>query len=200
MRDAIAWASFCRTVVHAGHLSAWAAYVHGAYLTLLDGLGLGLGIPEATARQLRAACELFLHTQLPLSEHESMLSASFKHLPSELGRNDGAGDPTTHSFGAGAFRIPKVRSSSFAHASDSVIPSVQSALSGLRTKPTCAMTTEMNELQLTCRHTLVRRLSVKRYFIIGNLSEALTRQSHTRPRFCFLLHQSAPGFVWQEAA
>lgn len=39
-----------------------------------------------------------------------MLSASFKHLPSELGYKDGAGDPTTQSFGAGAFRILKVRS------------------------------------------------------------------------------------------
>jgi hypothetical protein len=68
------------------------------------------------ARQLRAACEHFLHSQLPPSEHDSMLSASFKHLPTELGRSDGAGDPTTPLFGAGAFRILKVRSSLLAHA------------------------------------------------------------------------------------
>ena len=152
MRDAIAWASFCRTVVLAGQLSTWAAYAHGAYLTLLDGLGLGLGLPEATARQLRAACEQFLHSQLPPSEHQSMLAASFKHLPSELGRNDGAGDTTTQSFGAGAFRILKVRSSFRARVSYSVSTSVQSAPSALRAVPICAMTTEMNELQLTCCH------------------------------------------------
>ena len=114
VRDAIAWASFCCTVVQAGQLTAWAAYAHGAYLTLLDGLGLGLGLPEVTARRLRVACEQFLRSQLPPSEHEAMLSASFKHLPSELGRSDGADDPAALSFGAGAFRIPKVRNSSLA--------------------------------------------------------------------------------------
>ena len=111
VRDAIAWASFCQTVVHAGQLSAWAAYVHGAYLTLLDGLGLGLGLPEATARQLRASCEQFLRTQLPSNEQEIMLAASFKHLPVELGRSDGADDPGALSFGAGPFRVQKVRTS-----------------------------------------------------------------------------------------
>ena len=114
VRDAIAWASFCRTAVHAGQLSAWAAYAHGAYLTLLDGLGLGLGLPEVTAKQLRAACEQFLRLQLPSSEQDTMHSASFKHLPSELGRSDGADDPATPSFGAGAFRVLKVRCSVFA--------------------------------------------------------------------------------------
>ena len=111
VRDAIAWASFCHTVVQAGQLSAWAAYAHGAYLTLLDGLGLGLGLPEATARQLRSACEQFLRSQLPPADQEAMLTAAFKHLPAELGRNDGADDPAAPSFGAGPFRVQKVRSS-----------------------------------------------------------------------------------------
>eukprot|EP00967_Tisochrysis_lutea_P030880 scaffold36289_cov16-Tisochrysis_lutea.AAC.2 len=44
---------------------ALAAYVHGAHLTLLDGLGAGVGLAPATAASLRAQCASFLRAQLP---------------------------------------------------------------------------------------------------------------------------------------
>jgi midasin len=109
VRDAIAWASFCAGAVSSRELSMWEAYVHGAYLTLFDGLGLGLGIPEVTAKELRAACESFLRTQLPATAHATLLSASFQSLPAELGCDDGADDEAVDTFGAGGFRIQKVR-------------------------------------------------------------------------------------------
>ena len=66
--------------------------------------------------------------------------------------------------------------------------------------PTRAMTTEMNELQLTCCHASAWRLSVKRYFIIGNLSEALTRLSHALATMFFRCMVSQIGKASQEAA
>lgn len=90
-RDLVAWAQFMRaSVVGDGgssehpvgggstnatdqqpsvspprRLTPEEAYVHGAYLTLLDGLGLGLGLPEETAKHLANECEGFLRRQLP---------------------------------------------------------------------------------------------------------------------------------------
>jgi len=90
-------------------MSPWEAYAHGAYLTLLDGLGLGLGIPEATATQLRASCEAFIGTQLPPWYLTALGSAKFAKLPSELGLHDGADDTSSAEFGAGFFRIKKAR-------------------------------------------------------------------------------------------
>lgn len=109
VRDAIAWADFCASVVASGVLSPWQAYAHGAYLTLFDGLGLGLGIPEVTAKALRMACEEFLLAQLPVTARAALSSASFLVLPAELGSRDGADDPAMVTFGAGPFRVPKVR-------------------------------------------------------------------------------------------
>jgi midasin len=38
--------------------------VHGAYLILLDGISLGLGLNEVTAVEVRCACQRFLTVQL----------------------------------------------------------------------------------------------------------------------------------------
>ena len=129
VRDAIAWASFCATTVSAGVLSVWEAYAHGAYLTLLDGLGLGLGIPEATAQQLRSACEAFLRGQLPPRDLGALASAAFHVTPPELGANDGADDIDASTFGAGPFRVTKVR---LVRAPNQSRQSSQSAASGAK--------------------------------------------------------------------
>ena len=73
-RDLVAWAQFVRAAAAgagsatsgcARRLTPAEAFAHGAYLTLLDGLGLGLGLPEETARGLARACKEFLKEQLP---------------------------------------------------------------------------------------------------------------------------------------
>lgn len=75
-RDLVAWAQFMRAANDPSgegsaasgcsrRLSPEEAYAHGAYLTLLDGLGLGLGLPEETARRLADECREFLRRQLP---------------------------------------------------------------------------------------------------------------------------------------
>lgn len=63
VRDLLSWVGFVNSVgPKLGHLEA---YVHGAYLVLLDGIGLGVGMPVESARMLRAACHDFLVQQLP---------------------------------------------------------------------------------------------------------------------------------------
>lgn len=75
-RDLVAWAQFMRAANDPSgegsaasgcsrRLSPEEAYAHGAYLTLLDGLGLGLGLPEETAKRLADECREFLRRQLP---------------------------------------------------------------------------------------------------------------------------------------
>ena len=68
VRDLIGWSIFMREMVESSRrvpLSPAEAYAHGAYLTLLDGLGLGLGMPVEAARQIKTKCLEFLHQQLP---------------------------------------------------------------------------------------------------------------------------------------
>lgn len=63
VRDLLAWATFVNAAAPA--LGALPAYVHGAHLTLLDGLGLGSGVQPAAAAVLRNQCAAFLRSQLP---------------------------------------------------------------------------------------------------------------------------------------
>ena len=44
VRDLLAWAGFVRAAAPA--VGALPAYAHGAHLALLDGVGLGLGVPQ----------------------------------------------------------------------------------------------------------------------------------------------------------
>jgi hypothetical protein len=52
VRDLLTWAGFVDTA--AGSLGPLAAYVHGAHLTLLDGLGLGVGLSSEVCSGARA--------------------------------------------------------------------------------------------------------------------------------------------------
>jgi midasin len=62
VRDLLAWVGFVNAT--AQQLGPLQAYAHGAYLTLLDGLGLGLGIPLALLTPLRQKCRRLLEQQL----------------------------------------------------------------------------------------------------------------------------------------
>lgn len=63
VRDLLAWVGFINTT--APNIGDWGAYAHGAHLTLLDGVGLGVGVPPAAVAALRRLCEAFLAAQLP---------------------------------------------------------------------------------------------------------------------------------------
>ena len=77
-RDILAWAQFIVEVESRQGPNAmlgYAAFAHGAYLTLLDGLGLGLGMPEETAKTLNRKCVEYLCTRIQDTEvrHKSHL-------------------------------------------------------------------------------------------------------------------------------
>lgn len=58
VRDLLAWAGFVAAAAPA--VGALAAYAHGAHLALLDGVGLGLGVPQEVGpgRGLPRPCAL----------------------------------------------------------------------------------------------------------------------------------------------
>jgi midasin len=74
VRDLLAWVTFINTTV--GTLGPVAAYVHGAYLTLLDGLGLGSGLAAAAVAPLNASCQQLLVQQVPADMHEVVAQAA----------------------------------------------------------------------------------------------------------------------------
>jgi hypothetical protein len=72
VRDLLAWADF---VNHVGRsMDPLLAYAHGAHLVILDGLGLGGGSSMEVLVQVRADCEAFLFSQLPVSLQTTLRS------------------------------------------------------------------------------------------------------------------------------
>ncbi|KAL0028971.1 hypothetical protein WJX77_009058 [Trebouxia sp. C0004] len=63
VRDLLAWVRFINAA--APHIGTEAAYAHGSHLVLLDGIGLGVGMPLQVAQALREKCQRYLAGQLP---------------------------------------------------------------------------------------------------------------------------------------
>ena len=97
--------AFGHTARHA--LSPWAAFAHGAFLTLLDGLGLGLPMPPSHAAALRAACIAILRAQLPACEAAAIDEAALVQPPEALAD---AGSMPPGLFGCAPFFVPLARS------------------------------------------------------------------------------------------
>ena len=65
LRDVLSWAHFIREACMANsRLGLWEAYLHGAALMHLDGLGLGAGLALEDADAVRGRCESFLQLQI----------------------------------------------------------------------------------------------------------------------------------------
>eukprot|EP01105_Mastigella_eilhardi_P023687 TRINITY_DN6020_c0_g1_i2.p1 TRINITY_DN6020_c0_g1~~TRINITY_DN6020_c0_g1_i2.p1 ORF type:complete len:5426 (+),score=1513.70 TRINITY_DN6020_c0_g1_i2:922-16278(+) len=65
IRDLLSWMSFMNLCTERSLLCPVAAYINGASMVVLDGLGVGLGMPEAAAQQLRSECMQHLLELLP---------------------------------------------------------------------------------------------------------------------------------------
>ncbi len=74
VRDLLAWAVFFNATT--ATLGPLLAYVHGAYLVVIDGIGLGVGVPDDAARAMRAMCHDFLLSQLPSEVHAAASEAA----------------------------------------------------------------------------------------------------------------------------
>ena len=65
LRDVLSWAHFIREACVANsRLGLWDAYLHGAALMHLDGLGLGAGLALQDADAVRTKCESFIRLQM----------------------------------------------------------------------------------------------------------------------------------------
>lgn len=73
VRDLLSWTGFVTSAMSsmpsgskdAGvALGPWEAYVHGAALVLLDGMGLGAGVSPQSVERLKRACAKFLEEQV----------------------------------------------------------------------------------------------------------------------------------------
>lgn len=96
VRDLLSWAGFITSSMSSGNVASapqatstspchtdaasglglWEAYVHGAALVLLDGLGLGAGLSPLSMDRLRKACAKVLKDQVraPDFSHTGFLS------------------------------------------------------------------------------------------------------------------------------
>lgn len=61
IRDLLTWVDFVNA--NTGILDSSTAYLHGAYLAFIDGLGLGVGLSDTAARRLKEKCFNFLKAQ-----------------------------------------------------------------------------------------------------------------------------------------
>eukprot|EP00850_Spirogloea_muscicola_P001971 SM000007S20931 [mRNA] locus=s7:964636:998915:+ [translate_table: standard] len=108
IRDLLSWVTFIKRAEPS--IGKWLAYAHGAHLVLLDGLGLGMGLDEEVASQLRAKCFQFLLGQIP-QEHRARVVGSCKpsRLPSADGDSSGRDmkGPDMDMFGIDPFFIAK---------------------------------------------------------------------------------------------
>lgn len=67
LRDVLSWAHFIREARKSNpDLSLWQAYVHGAALMHLDGLGLGAGLALEDAENVRVKCRAYIQSQVPI--------------------------------------------------------------------------------------------------------------------------------------
>eukprot|EP00981_Chlorochromonas_danica_P002653 scaffold521_cov177-Ochromonas_danica.AAC.7 len=65
IRELIAWAEFMNRSEPANAFEGYSAMIHGAFLTLLDGLGIGCNIPRDRAKQIKLNSVEFLLGQVP---------------------------------------------------------------------------------------------------------------------------------------
>jgi midasin len=78
IRDLLGWVTVINAT--APKLGALVAYAHGAHLTLLDGLGLGSGLPPSALVELKRQCARLLATQLP-ADARGAAAAAAGHAP-----------------------------------------------------------------------------------------------------------------------
>jgi midasin len=93
LRDVLAWCLFvCQAAPLLGPVPA---YLHGAFLVVIDGQGLGGGVGPAAAKALRAACVAFLVQQAPAAVEVLQVAAGGSGAtlpPAQLSSAKGEGE------------------------------------------------------------------------------------------------------------
>ncbi|GIL72551.1 hypothetical protein Vretifemale_2897, partial [Volvox reticuliferus] len=109
VRDLLAWVGFVNAT--SPNLGALPAYAHGAYLTLLDGIGLGVGLPAAAAANLRGSLSTFLAAQLPpeLAAHAALAEGQLHTAANMAAKGFMPGAPPDGQWGIPPFFVPLAR-------------------------------------------------------------------------------------------
>ena len=115
LRDVQSWSRFMSVCIGSLGLQPWVAYVHGAGMVVLDGLGLGTGLSLREVAAIRGAAYEFLFRQIPsdvLASVTAQLSGLLGDIPSAPPQGSepriSLVDPrvTDGSFVVASFRIP----------------------------------------------------------------------------------------------
>ena len=105
VREILAWAKFISQSCPTSAIEAYKCYIHGAFMMILDGLGIGINASRDRINQFKADCLLFLLSQCPehtlsdVSREEFFVNTS--HSLSAVGMS-------THALTVGSFSIPLV--------------------------------------------------------------------------------------------
>ena len=102
LRDLLTWARFIASLVGTGRMSPGLAFLHGAELVFLDGLGLGASSPLSEIHALRSRARTYLVKLLPegLRPGEGV-EGGVMGSPDERVRDE------DHAFGLGPFAVPR---------------------------------------------------------------------------------------------
>ena len=112
VREILAWAKFISQSAPSSAVEAYRCYIHGAFMMILDGLGIGINASRDRINQFKADCLLFLLSQCPEHTLRDVSSEEFfvntSHSLPVIGMS-------THALTVGSFSIPLVEPPSSEH-------------------------------------------------------------------------------------
>ncbi|MCL4420061.1 AAA family ATPase [Patescibacteria group bacterium] len=112
IRDILSWVQFINNSY--AKLGVYISYIHGAMLTVLDGLGIIQG--EANSQNLKKSCDLFLISQIPEDANIEQIKLILQSKSDSSTDSDMEVDNEA-SFKSGVFSIPtgSLQSKSYPH-------------------------------------------------------------------------------------
>lgn len=113
VREILAWAKFINQSAPKCAHDVYMAYIHGAFMIMLDGLGIGMSVPREKIRQLKQDCLVHLVQQCTGNSESSngsqvAVDSSEFFLSSAPSKNASTitVKKTDHDFSVGKFSIP----------------------------------------------------------------------------------------------
>jgi midasin len=201
VRDLLAWIMYIN--VAEADIGKKAAFIHGAFLVLLDGIGFGMGLSSEAAKQLKSKCLEHLFQLLPLDENGLVSTLSFEDwgLGSSVPMNaEGSSSSLLAArdmFGIHPFYIPKGNkppvSSSFALAAPTTSRNALRILRAMQLSkpvllegsPGVGKTSLVAALAAASSHSLVRINLSEQTDIMDLLGSHLPVEGGTGAEFCW---------------
>jgi midasin len=201
VRDLLAWIMYIN--VAEADIGKKAAFIHGAFLVLLDGIGFGMGLSSEAAKQLKSKCLEHLFQLLPPDENGLVSTFSFEDwgLGSSVPMNAEGSSSSLLAprdmFGIHPFYIPKGNkppvSSSFALAAPTTSRNALRILRAMQLSkpvllegsPGVGKTSLVAALAAASSHSLVRINLSEQTDIMDLLGSHLPVEGGTGAEFCW---------------